>query len=156
MDEDGDFQVRVVERDDNGNAYVILNDNTNRKSWGGEWVYIGSQTEIGDPKIKTARVRLENNKLQRKQNERIKEKSDKINFRSAHWDEPNILVHLRMNTRTDAEGRKVLFVEEIQSDWGQKGKKEGFEQGDKTYKISDFRKEKQQDGSWVVYGRSAK
>ena len=30
-------------------------------------------------------------------------------------------------------------------------RKEG-EQGDKTYKISDFRKEKQQDGSWVVYG----
>ena len=28
-----------------------------------------------------------------------------------------------------------LFMEEVQSDWGQKGKKEGFEQGDKTYKI---------------------
>ena len=73
-------------------------------------------------------------------------------FKSSHWDEPNILVHLRMNTRTDADGNKVLFLEEVQSDWGQKGKKEGFEQGDKTYKISDFRKEKQQDGSWVVYG----
>ena len=31
-----------------------------------------------------------------------------------------------MNTRTDAEGNKVLFLEEVQSDWGQKGKKEGF------------------------------
>jgi len=47
-------------------------------------------------------------------------------FRSSHFDEPNILVHLRMNTRTDAEGNKVLFLEEVQSDWGQKGKKEGF------------------------------
>lgn len=47
-------------------------------------------------------------------------------FKSSHFDEPNILVHLRMNTRTDAEGNKVLFLEEIQSDWGQKGKKEGF------------------------------
>ena len=36
------------------------------------------------------------------------------------------VVHLRMNTRTDAEGNKVLFLEEVQSDWGQKGKKEGF------------------------------
>jgi predicted GNAT family acetyltransferase len=47
-------------------------------------------------------------------------------FKSSHFDEPNILVHLRMNTRTDAEGNKVLFIEEVQSDWGQKGKKEGF------------------------------
>ena len=46
-------------------------------------------------------------------------------FKSSHFDEPNILVHLRMNTRTDAEGNKVLFLEEVQSDWGQKGKKEG-------------------------------
>lgn len=49
-------------------------------------------------------------------------------FKSSHYDEPNILVHLRMNTRTDADGNKVLFLEEIQSDWGQKGKKEGFVQ----------------------------
>ena len=49
-----------------------------------------------------------------------------IPFKSSHFDEPNILVHLRMNTRTDANGNKVLFLEEVQSDWGQKGKKEGF------------------------------
>jgi translation initiation factor IF-1 len=47
-------------------------------------------------------------------------------FKSSHFYEPNILVHLRMNTRTDAAGNKVLFLEEIQSDWGQKGKREGF------------------------------
>lgn len=47
-------------------------------------------------------------------------------FKSSHFDEPNILVHLRMNTRTDADGNKVLFLEEVQSDWGQQGKKQGF------------------------------
>jgi len=47
-------------------------------------------------------------------------------FRSSHFDEPNILVHLRMNTRTDVDGNKVLFIEEVQSDWGQQGKREGF------------------------------
>ena len=47
-------------------------------------------------------------------------------FKSSHFDEKNILVHIRHNTRTDAKGNKVLFLEEIQSDWGQKGKKEGF------------------------------
>ena len=48
-------------------------------------------------------------------------------FKSSHFDEPNIITHLRMNTRTDADGKKVLFLEEVQSDWGQKGKREGFE-----------------------------
>ena len=47
-------------------------------------------------------------------------------FRSSHFDEPNILVHLRLNDRTDADGRRVLFIEELQSDWAQRGRKEGF------------------------------
>ncbi|MBK8745549.1 LPD38 domain-containing protein [Propionivibrio sp.] len=50
-------------------------------------------------------------------------------FKSTHFDQPNILAHVRFNERTDADGKKVLFIEELQSDWGQKGKKEGF--GDK-------------------------
>ena len=45
-------------------------------------------------------------------------------FKSSHFDEPNILVHLRMNTRTDSEGNKVLFLEEVQSDFGQSYKKD--------------------------------
>ena len=48
------------------------------------------------------------------------------NFKSSHWDQPNVLAHIRVNDRTDADGKKVLFVEEIQSDWGQAGKKQGF------------------------------
>ena len=39
------------------------------------------------------------------------------NFKSSHWDEPNVLAHLRINDRTTPEGKKVLFIEEIQSDW---------------------------------------
>lgn len=58
------------------------------------------------------------------------EKSKTTSFRSSHFDEANILVHLRMNIRKDAQGKKVLFLEEVQSDWGQKGKKEGFQSGD--------------------------
>ena len=52
----------------------------------------------------------------------------KTEFNSSHWDEPNILAHIRYNERTDAEGKKVLFLEEVQSDWGQQGKKAGFQQ----------------------------
>jgi hypothetical protein len=62
---------------------------------------------------------------------------EKDKFQSSHFDEPNILVHLRMNTRTDAEGNKVLFLEEVQSDWGQKGKREGFKPTFKLKKEGD-------------------
>lgn len=47
-------------------------------------------------------------------------------YKSSHWDEANILAHIRFNERTDADGKRVLFIEEIQSDWGQAGKKTGF------------------------------
>lgn len=38
-------------------------------------------------------------------------------YKSSHWDEPNVLAHLRMNDRTDAEGKRALHLEEVQSDW---------------------------------------
>ncbi len=47
-------------------------------------------------------------------------------YSSAHWNEPNILAHIRMDDRVDQNGDKVLFIEEIQSDWAQEGRKEGF------------------------------
>lgn len=47
-------------------------------------------------------------------------------YKSGHWDQPNVLAHIRLNDRTDADGKRVLFVEEIQSDWAQQGKKQGF------------------------------
>lgn len=67
--------------------------------------------------------------------------TNKKTFTSSHFDEPNIIIHLRMNTRTDADGKKVLFLEEVQSDWGQKGKREGFKKGkaeiEKEYASAD-------------------
>lgn len=47
-------------------------------------------------------------------------------YQSAHWDAPNVLAHIRLNDRVDANGHKTLFVEEIQSDWAQQGRKFGF------------------------------
>lgn len=47
-------------------------------------------------------------------------------FKSSHFDEPNILAHVRFNSRIDAEGRRVLFLEEVQSDWHQKGREKGY------------------------------
>jgi hypothetical protein len=47
-------------------------------------------------------------------------------FRASHWSEPNVLVHLRVNDRVDIDGKRVFFLEEVQSDWGQKGREQGF------------------------------
>ncbi len=48
-------------------------------------------------------------------------------FKSSHWDEKNIVAHVRFNERTDADGKRVLFVEEIQSDWHQAGRRKGYQ-----------------------------
>ena len=47
-------------------------------------------------------------------------------YRSAHWHERNVLAHLRFDIRNDETGRRTMFVQEIQSDWGQEGRKIGF------------------------------
>lgn len=51
---------------------------------------------------------------------------NRTEYQSAHWDEPNILAHIRFNERIDSEGNKVLFLEEVQSDWHQAGRKSGY------------------------------
>lgn len=56
-------------------------------------------------------------------------------YRSSHWDEPNILAHVRMNDR-DIGGKKSLHLEEIQSDWHQQGR-------DKGYKVDNSKIEKE-------------
>ena len=51
-------------------------------------------------------------------------------FRTPHWDQPNVLAHMRVQDRVGPNGEKVLHVEEIQSDWHQAGRKKGY--GPKT------------------------
>jgi hypothetical protein len=50
-------------------------------------------------------------------------------------------VHFRLNDHTDQDGKKVLFIEEIQSDWHQKGREKGY-QTEKT-KRTEWGKEGQ-------------
>ena len=44
---------------------------------------------------------------------------------SSHFTERNMLMHIRTKTRTDCNGKRLLFIEEIQSDWHQSGLKKG-------------------------------
>ena len=47
-------------------------------------------------------------------------------FKSPHFDHPNIIAHIRLNERVDSNGKRVLFIEELQSDMHQAGRKRGY------------------------------
>lgn len=68
----------------------------------------------------------------------IKPKNSNPEFKSSHFDQPNILAHLRVNDRVDADGKKVLFVEEVQSDWHQAGRKKGYQNPEIQKQIDDI------------------
>jgi len=58
-------------------------------------------------------------------------------FTGGHWDEPNTLAWIRFNERTVGDER-VLFVEEMQSDWHQRGRKQGYMDPANAGKIEVF------------------
>ena len=47
-------------------------------------------------------------------------------YKDPHFKETNLLAHFRLTDRVDANGKKVLFVEEVQSDWATEGREFGF------------------------------
>jgi hypothetical protein len=47
-------------------------------------------------------------------------------YTSSHFDQENIIAHVRHNDRIGPDGEKILFLEEIQSDWHQEGRESGY------------------------------
>jgi hypothetical protein len=69
-------------------------------------------------------------------------KKTSTNYKSQHWDDPNVLAHIRVQDRTGPNGEKILHVEEIQSDWHQQGRKQGYKSGnDHEKQWKDYQKE---------------
>lgn len=65
-----------------------------------------------------------------------------LNYVSTHFpNQPNILAHLRVNDRVDADGKKMLLIEEVQSDWHQAGREKGYQSKDieSQLKVSEER-----------------
>lgn len=59
-------------------------------------------------------------------------------YQSSHWGGTlNVLAHIRVDDRVDADGNRVLMVQELQSDWGQEGKKRGFTDPAKPIAVID-------------------
>jgi hypothetical protein len=50
-----------------------------------------------------------------------------VSYYNKHYYERNLLLHFRTKTRQDRQGRRLLFVEEIQSDWHQSGAVKGYQ-----------------------------
>jgi hypothetical protein len=62
--------------------------------------------------------------------------NQQTSYRSSHFDQPNILAHMRVNDRV-VDGKKTLFIEEVQSDWHQAGRKKGYAEKDKPWELFD-------------------
>jgi hypothetical protein len=52
----------------------------------------------------------------------------KVRGPETHWDEDSVVAHTRFKERTGPNGERVLALEEIQSDWHQQGREDGYEQ----------------------------
>ena len=64
-------------------------------------------------------------------------------YEEAHYEDANILASIRHTDRIADDGSKVFFVEEIQSDWGQQGRRDGFkltnkQRDDLEFEIDDL------------------
>ena len=59
-------------------------------------------------------------------NEEINQLIDKLStskqYTDTHWSDPNIFAHYRVSDMTGPNGERVLYVDEIQSDWHQKAR----------------------------------
>jgi len=94
-----------------------------------EWKNLSEQMP-GDPKVVALYQRVAESRKLRDQAENqvyaLKKQIGEKTYQSTHFDEPNILAHMRVNDRVDAEGKKMLLIEEVQSDWHQAGRERGY------------------------------
>jgi hypothetical protein len=111
-----------------------------------EWKALSEQSRPGDPrpagfyqKVAEARRARDQAVVEARD---LRKAAESATYRSSHFDQPNILAHLRVNDRV-VDGKKTLFVEEIQSDWHQAGRKRGYavkERKPTPEQLSEWRK----------------
>lgn len=78
-------------------------------------------------------------------------------FESGHWENiENVFAHVRATDRTGKKSENIFLIEELQSDWVGKGRKEGFRKYynelPENYSIKkEFRSDPKSDQFWGVY-----
>jgi hypothetical protein len=83
--------------------------------------------------------------IERARLEKFYANEDVSPYQSSHFDQPNILAHMRVNDRVDADGKKMLLVEEIQSDWHQAGRESGYKKNESQMAAENQRLKKEHD-----------
>lgn len=68
---------------------------------------------------------------------KLPETNEKNNFWSSHWDDPNVLLHIRGDTRK-IEGVDAFFMDELQSDLHATGRESGY-RGDTSTPLAQAR-----------------
>lgn len=78
-------------------------------------------------------------RMARYQELKAKEPDNATNYVSGHYrNDPNLLAHIRVQDFKTPDGKKVLLVDEVQSDWHQEGRKKGYGDSLKEgYKLSE-------------------
>jgi hypothetical protein len=66
-------------------------------------------------------------------------------FTAGHYSEENVVAHFRTTDIKGPNGEKALFIEEIQSDWAQKGRRRGFQPSEEEFKVAKENAEKLAD-----------
>jgi hypothetical protein len=94
-----------------------------------DWKRI-SEEKPGSPEAVSAYEKVAESRRAMNQAETAVEEMKKAirekTYSSSHFSQPNILAHLRVNDRVDADGKKMLLIEEVQSDWHQIGREKGY------------------------------
>jgi hypothetical protein len=65
-------------------------------------------------------------------------------FFGDHWDEKNVVAHTRLQDFNDNSDGKVLFIEELQSDWHETGREKGYETAETIEKAKQFKNEQRE------------
>ena len=79
----------------------------------------------------------------------ISDEASKEVYVSPHFPQSNILAHLRVNDRVDADGKKMLLIEEVQSDWHQAGRDKGYKSEAKDEYFRQIELEKKFDAKTI-------
>lgn len=102
--------------------------------------------ELANMEIKRNRAQQKINEFQEKINQLGGQISE---YKSGHFEQPNILAHLRVNDRVDADGKKMLLIEEIQSDWHQAGRDKGYKSANANKEIKLLEDEMTSNGEKI-------
>lgn len=94
-----------------------------------QWKNLSNVSKPGDPAVLEAYQKVADSRKLMNQAEAeadaLRTTASNKTYRSSHWDEPNVLAHLRMSDRV-TDGKKTLLVDEVQSDWHQAGREKGY------------------------------